>query len=139
MLGLSATMNRKDGTTHVFKMFLGDVIYKSKRDNDRAVTVRAIEYYIDDDDFNEVKLDYRGKPAYSSMITKLCEYNRRSEFILKVLSDMLNENLDQQIMILAHNKNLLKYLHDASTLVVPIAHPIMSTLADKQLELKPWF
>lgn len=33
----------------------------------------------------------------------------------------------------------LKYLHDASTLVVPIAHPIMSTLADKQLELKPWF
>jgi superfamily II DNA or RNA helicase len=113
MLGLSATMNRKDGTTHVFKMFLGDIIYKSKRDNDRAVTVRAIEYYIDDDDFNEVKLDYRGKPAYSSMITKLCEYNRRSEFILKVLSDMLNENPDQQIMILAHNKNLLKYLHDA--------------------------
>ena len=122
MLGLSATMNRKDGTTHVFKMFLGDVIYKSKRDNDRAVTVRAIEYYIDDDDFNEVKLDYRGKPAYSSMITKLCEYNRRSEFILKVLSDMLNENLDQQIMILAHNKNLLKYLHDA------IAHRNIATV-----------
>ena len=68
MLGLSATMNRKDGTTPVFKMFLGDVIYKSKRDNDRAVTVRAIEYYVDDDYFNEVKLDYRGKPQYSSMI-----------------------------------------------------------------------
>jgi hypothetical protein len=33
----------------------------------------------------------------------------------------------------------VQYLHDASTLVVPIAHPIMSTLADKQLELKPWF
>jgi superfamily II DNA or RNA helicase len=113
MLGLSATMNRKDGTTPVFKMFLGDVIYKSKRDNDRAVTVRAIEYYVDDDDFNEVKVDYRGKPQYSTMISKLCEYNRRSEFILKVLSDMLNENPSQQVMILAHNKNLLKYLHDA--------------------------
>lgn len=113
MLGLSATMNRKDGTTPVFKMFLGDVIYKSKRDNDRAVTVRAIEYYVDDDDFNEVKLDYRGKPQYSIMISKLCEYNRRSEFILQVLSDMLKENSNQQIMILAHNKNLLKYLHDA--------------------------
>ena len=112
MLGLSATMNRKDGTTRVFKMFLGDVIYKSKRDNDRAVTVRAIEYYIDDDDFNEVKLDYRGNPQYSTMISKLCEYNRRSEFIIKILSDMLNENPNQQIMILAHNKNLLKYLHD---------------------------
>ena len=47
------------------------------------------------------------------MISKLCEYNRRSEFILKVLSDMLLENPSQQVMILAHNKNLLKYLHDA--------------------------
>ena len=122
MLGLSATMNRKDGTTPVFKMFLGDVIYKSKRDNDRAVTVRAIEYYVDDDDFNEVKLDYRGKPQYSSMISKLCEYNRRSEFILRILSDMLKENSEQQIMILAHNKNVLKYLHEA------IAHRNIATV-----------
>jgi superfamily II DNA or RNA helicase len=115
MLGLSATMNRKDGTTNVFKMFLGDIIFKGKRDEERDVIVRAIEYYVDDDDFNEVKLDYRGKPQYSSMISKLCEYNRRSEFILKVLSDMLRENSAQQIMILAHNKNVLKYLHDAIT------------------------
>ena len=27
MLGLSATMNRKDGLTKVFKQFLGDVLY----------------------------------------------------------------------------------------------------------------
>ena len=113
MLGLSATMNRKDGTTHVFKMFLGDVIFKGKRDEQLAVTVRAIEYQVDDDEFNEVKLDYRGNVAYSTMISKLCEYNRRSEFILKVLGDMLQENPAQQIMVLAHNKNILKYLHDA--------------------------
>jgi len=113
MLGLSATMNRKDGTTHVFKMFLGDVIYKGEREEDRDVIVRAIEYQVNDDDFNEVILDYRGNPAYSSMISKLCEYNHRSEFILKVLKDMLIENPLQQIMILAHNRNLLKYLHDA--------------------------
>jgi superfamily II DNA or RNA helicase len=113
MLGLSATMNRKDGTSYVFKMFLGDVVFKGKRDEGRNVVVRAIEYQVDDDDFNEVKLDYRGKPAYSTMISKLCEYNRRSEFILKVLSDMFSENINQQVMILAHNKNLLKYLHDA--------------------------
>ena len=113
MLGLSATMNRKDGTTKVFKMFLGDVIFKGKRDEERNVIVHAIKYQVNDDEFNEVKLDYRGNPAYSTMISKLCEYNRRSEFILKVLSDMLFKDPNQQIMILAHNKNLLKYLHDA--------------------------
>jgi superfamily II DNA or RNA helicase len=85
MLGLSATMNRKDGTTHVFKMFLGDVIFKGKRDEERKVTVRAIEYQVDDDEFNDVKLDYRGNVSYSTMISKLCEYNRRSEFIVTAL------------------------------------------------------
>jgi superfamily II DNA or RNA helicase len=113
MLGLSATMNRKDGTTNVFKMFLGDVIFKGKRDEPMNVIVHAIEYKVNDEEFNEEKLDYRGNPAYSSMISKLCEYNRRSEFILKVLSDLFITNPNQQIMILAHNKNLLTYLHNA--------------------------
>ena len=122
MIGLSATMNRKDGTTKVFKMFLGDVIFKGKRDEEREVVVRSIKYEVDDEEFNEVKTDYRGNPAYSTMISKLCEYNNRSEFILKVLSDMLIENQNQQVMILAHNKNLLKYLHDA------IAHRNIATV-----------
>jgi superfamily II DNA or RNA helicase len=115
MLGLSATMERKDGTTKVFKMFLGNVVFKGGREEQHKVVVRAIEYKVNDDEFNEVKLDFRGKPAYSSMISKLCEYNRRTEFILKVLTDMLQENPAQQIMILAHNKNVLKYLYDAIT------------------------
>ena len=112
-IGLSATMERKDGTTKVFKMFLGDVIFKGYRDEGHAVVVKAIEYNINDDEFNETKYDYRGNPMYSSMISKLCEYNRRSEFILSILQDILKENPNQQIMILAHNKNLLKYLYEA--------------------------
>ena len=122
MLGLSATMNRKDGTTKVFKMFIGDVVFKGKRDEEMSVVVHAIKYEINDVEFNETKLDYRGNPAYSSMISKLCEYNRRSEFILTVLSDMLSKNPNQQVMILAHNKNVLKYLHDA------IAHRNIATV-----------
>jgi len=113
MLGLSATMNRKDGTTKVFKMFLGDVVYKGKRDVEHNVIVRAIEYNVNDDEFNEIKYDYRGNPQFSTMISKLCDYNHRSEFILRVLRDMFEENPAQQIMILAHNKSLLKYLFDA--------------------------
>jgi superfamily II DNA or RNA helicase len=112
-LGLSATMNRKDGTTPVFKMFLGEVVYKGTRDEEHAVTVRAIDYVSGDTEFAEVVTDYRGNVQYSTMISKLCVYNRRSEFILQVLKDMLEENEKQQIMILAHNKNLLKYLYDA--------------------------
>ena len=113
MLGLSATMNRKDGTTRVFKMFLGDVIFKGKRDEQHNVIVKAIEYHVEDDDFNHVITDFRGNVSYSSMISKLCEYNRRSEFIIKVVVNLLNDDAKQQIIILAHNRNLIKYLHDA--------------------------
>jgi superfamily II DNA or RNA helicase len=113
MLGLSATMNRKDGTTKIFKMFLGEVVYKGKRDEEHQVVVRAIEYKAMDEEFNEVKMDYRGNVQYSTMISKLCTYNHRTEFILRILKDLFEENENQQVMILAHNRNVLEYLHDA--------------------------
>jgi len=112
-LGLSATMNRKDGTSFVFKMFLGDIVYKGTREEQYDVVVRAIEYQSNDPDFNEVEMDYRGNVKYSTMISKLCIFRPRNEFILQVLQDMIQENENQQIMILAHNKNILEYLHDA--------------------------
>jgi superfamily II DNA or RNA helicase len=113
MLGLSATLNRKDGTTPVIKMFLGEVIYKGVREERTNVHVRAYHYTNEDSEFNDTKYDGRGNPMYSCMITKLCEYNRRSEYILKILNDIYIENNEQQIMILAHNKSLLTYLYDA--------------------------
>ena len=112
-LGLSATMERKDGTTNIFKMFLGDILYKSKREDEHNVVVRGIEYISNDSEFNEVPTDWRGNVQYSTLIGKLCTFNHRSEFILKVLKDMIKQNSQQQIMIIAHNKNLLKYLYDA--------------------------
>lgn len=112
-LGLSATMQRKDGLTKVFKMFLGDIVYSEERESTDQVLVKAIQYVVDNPEFNEMCYDYRGNPAYSTMISKLCGFNGRSEFILEVIQKELKEKEDQQIMILAHNKTLLTYLHDA--------------------------
>ena len=111
VLGLSATMQRKDGLTKVFKMFLGDIIYKEKRDGNDKVIVKAHTFLTNDEDFNEVKYDYRGNPAYSTMISKLCTYNPRNEYIIKIIIDTLSQNENQQLMILAHNKNLLTYFY----------------------------
>ena len=113
MLGLSATMKRKDGLSNVFKMFLGDVVYKKERESKDIVTVKGIFYETDDEAFSKVEYNFRGQVHYALMIKKLCEFNRRTEFILKILQDSLKENPEQQFIILAHNKNVLKYLHDA--------------------------
>lgn len=90
MLGLSATMERKDGTTYVFKMFLGDVVYKAERQtSDSVVEVRAMTFQSNDPEFNEVITDFRDQPQTSSMISKLCSYNRRTEFIVQTLCDFI--------------------------------------------------
>ena len=112
-LGLSATMNRKDGLTHVFKMFLGEIVYEVKREKDDNVLVKSIEYISGNEEFEEVVCDYKGTPQYSSMITKICNYSARSEFIIKVLQAELGNYGGQQVIMLAQNKSILKYIHDA--------------------------
>ena len=112
-LGLSATMNRKDGLSKVFKMFLGEIIYKEKRDTQDDVLIKILKYENDDEEFNEVEYDFRGNIKYSTMISKLCKFNNRIEFIISVISNELKLNNKQQILLLSHNKNLLTYIFKA--------------------------
>ena len=42
-------------------------------------------------------------------------------------------------LVYSEAQGYMKYINDASTLVVPISHPVMANDNDRQLELKPWF
>ena len=114
-MGLSATMKRKDGLTKVINMFIGNVVFKKERKDCDYVVIKGINYEVNDEMFNEVELNWKGQCHYTKMIKKICEYNRRSEFIVKIIKDLVkkdkNDNL--QIMILAHNKSLIKYLFES--------------------------
>jgi superfamily II DNA or RNA helicase len=112
-LGLSATMKRKDGLTRVFKLFLGDIIYKIERSKKDCVLVKAIDYQTSDEEFNEVEVDYRGNTKYSTMISKICTFNPRSEFILRILKQEIKDNPNKQILVLGQYKNILIYLFKA--------------------------
>jgi len=112
MLGLSATMERKDKTSKVFRMFLGDVVYSEKPKTDQAVLIRAIMYENEDDNYAATEYNYRGQVHYSRMIKKICEYEYRTFLILRILEDIKNEIENRQIMILAHNKSILRVLFE---------------------------
>ena len=47
------------------------------------------------------------------MITTLCSFQPRSNFIISLIHVLLKTKTNEQIMVLAHNKNLLTYIHDA--------------------------
>jgi len=113
MLGISATVDRKDQLTKVLFMFIGEKIYSQKTNTGDEVSVRAINYISRDNEFNEVEYDFRGSPKYSTMISKLCEFGPRSDFVVRIIGDLVEENPDNQIMILCHNRSLLTYLRDA--------------------------
>lgn len=49
---------------------------------------------------------------------------------------VLNYSIQQ---VYSEAQGYLKYVNDASTLVIPISHPVMVSKNDRQLELKSWF
>lgn len=113
-LGLSATMNRKDGLTKVFKMYLGDIIYRLNDRGEHNVIVKAIEYNAPETDevYDILETDYKGNPMFSTMISKICSYNRRSDYIINIIKNEFEINPEQHMILLAHNRNLLTYLYD---------------------------
>jgi 2-polyprenyl-3-methyl-5-hydroxy-6-metoxy-1,4-benzoquinol methylase len=89
MLGLSATMERKDGMTKIFKLFLGEVLYSAQREVSTNIVVQMVKYQVYDAEFNETILNFKGQANYSSMIKKICEYNSRTDFILTILQQRI--------------------------------------------------
>ena len=92
-------MNRKDGLTHVFKMFLGDICNKQKKKvEEDNVLVKAIDYNVyDDDEYNEVARDYRGNVKHTTMLSKVSNFNYRTDFIVDVIENELKINKEQQM------------------------------------------
>ena len=116
-LGLSGTMNRKDGLTFVFKMYLGEICFKTKEDNGaNNVLVKAIDYHVfGDDEYNETERDFRGNVKYTTLVSKVAKYEYRADFILNVMINEININPKQQIILLSQTKNLLNYLYKLIT------------------------
>ena len=110
MLGISATVDRKDGLTELLYMFIGPKIYSEERKDKFGVEVRAMQYTHDHKDYATEKFDYRGNIQYSTMINVISDFGPRRQFVLKILQDLLSEDSEKQIMVLSHKRDLLDFL-----------------------------
>jgi hypothetical protein len=64
------------------------------------------------------------------------QINNISEQVTELNNIVLNYCVQQ---VYGEAQGYMKYINDASTLVVPIAHPVMTDNTDRQLFLKSWF
>ena len=56
---------------------------------------------------------------------------------VKQLNQMVLNYCIQQVY--GEAQGYMKYINDVSTLAVPIAHPVMASNTDRELEWKGWF
>ena len=90
------------------------------------------QYYIGPQDCDSLKIVMRSVfLQYSAN-----QPNNISQQIAQ-LNKIVLEYCIQQVY--SEAQGYMKYINDASTLVVPISHPVMANENDRQLELKPWF
>jgi superfamily II DNA or RNA helicase len=113
MLGISATVDRKDGLTDILYMYIGDKIYNEERKDNFDVQVRAIQYKDEtSEQYNKVEYDFKGNIKYSTMVSRISDYTPRCVFLVRIIQDLVMENPTNQIMVLSHKRDLLKFLHD---------------------------
>ena len=116
MLGISATVDRKDGLTELLYMFIGPKIYSENREDEDGVQVRCIQYQHSHEEYITEEFDARGKIKYSTMINVISDFMPRKQTIVKLLEDLIREDNEKQIMILSHKRDLLNYIEEEITL-----------------------
>ena len=105
-LGLSATVNRKDGLTKVFKWYIGDILYKAKNENKGEVEVHVIDYNEEDKEYNEECTLYNNKPNVSRMLNNICDYRPRTYVIVEEIIKLYNTS-EREMIILSDRRNHL--------------------------------
>lgn len=123
MIGLSATVDRKDGLTNVIHWYLGDVAYKLTNNTETdQVQVRKLTFHSDSKAYRIEKRGYRGTLNIAAMVNELVCFAPRNELIVRETMQTLyastiaeNASYGRQIMILSDR---VQHLHVLGQMVM---------------------
>ena len=103
MLGLSATPDRKDGLMYVIEWFLGPILYRSESGDkvDEAVHVEMYRHDPTDVNFNRILVNNQGVMNVAGMVNKLAEFVPRTDMLVKIIGDILDQDPGRQILVLS--------------------------------------
>lgn len=112
-LGLSATLNRKDGLRKVFEWYLGKSVYTYKHDKSTSeMIVQVHKYFSPSHEYSYIKTFYNGQPNICSCINNISNYKPRTLLIIEILKSILKDEPDRKILILSERKKQLKDIED---------------------------
>ena len=106
-MGLTATLERKDGLSKVFTWAIGDVVYKNKKVNDR-VHVEFSQYFHESPSYSKEERMANQKFNTSRMISNITDFSPRTKFIVgKVKEKMIESDFKRRFLILSDRKKHL--------------------------------
>lgn len=107
-LGLSATLERKDGLTKIIGWFLGPVAFQSRRQDMSHVSVEYVRYWCDR--YSDTPpLNRFGTINFTQMITDLTEDDQRTSLIVEYVA-RIRQDTARIILILTHRREHCKQL-----------------------------
>ena len=103
-LGISATVNRKDGMTKAFIAFLGDVLFRGARREDDVLVVQRRFYDASPDYSREVMIGSIGKPNVSRMINNIAEFPPRTAAVVDAINELVRRQPGRKVLVLSDRK-----------------------------------
>ena len=116
MLGLSATLKRKDGLSKVFEWYIGKPVYTVKR-KDSDVIIQVERYYDPRPAYCSEQTVWRGPKLgkqlnVAKMINQVCEYLPRNERMVQILKGILVKEPNRKVLVLSERRNHLQELEN---------------------------
>ena len=116
-LGLSATPKRPDGLSHVFEAYLGPMVYKVNKRDDKLVRVNVIKFNDPSPTYNKEELSAYGKLCIPRMINNIVSNFSRNMLVKSILKNLVSDG--RQTLVLSdrrdHLKNLFEIVEEFAT------------------------
>jgi len=109
-IGLTATATRKDGLTKVFQWYLGKIVHKAEKRTD-FVKFKVVEFFDEDEGYNEEPTILGSKPNVSKMLNNVCGWEPRNNVILSQVRHVLGKEPGRKLLVLSDRRNHLVALH----------------------------
>ncbi len=112
-LGLSATLNRKDGLRKVLEWYLGKSVHNdSEKISECEMIVQIHKYFSPNPEYSFIKTFYNGQPNLVASINNICYYKPRNLLIIDILKSILAKEPYRKILILSERKKQLSDLEE---------------------------
>tara|TARA_B100001778_G_scaffold74576_1_gene59771 strand:+ start:12942 stop:14291 length:1350 start_codon:yes stop_codon:yes gene_type:complete len=110
VLGLSATLNRKDGLRKVFEWFIGKPVIKIiNNTDDNDIDVKYYHFNADNLEYNRIETMFNGKISAVKMLGNVVSYKPRILFIVEAIKE--NMTKERQLLVLSERKLLLEEIY----------------------------